>query len=78
MKTENPNPAQRLLGYIGEIDESFVEEAEIMVFTPKKKTSKKKYGTLVAGLSGLAAAAYFISRSRNRKTMLTAIEEALT
>ena len=73
MNIENLNQAERLFMYLGEIDDNIIAEAEAILpafqATGKKKRVERvvKYSTIVVGISGVVAAAYFLSRIRTKK-----------
>ena len=61
--------AMKLLMYLGEINEVFIEEAETTIFPSKKKSSPSvlKYGGIAAGVVGVCASAYFLNKLRTGK-----------
>jgi len=64
MNTENRDKAERLLTCFSEIDDDLIEEAEIADTIAQKVGRKRliKYGAVTAGISGVAAAIYFLLR----------------
>jgi len=70
MNIENLNQSEKLFMYLSEIDDRFITEAETIIPAfqiTSKKEHMVKYSTIVAGISGVVAAAYFLTRIRTRR-----------
>lgn len=74
MNKANLSKAEKLFSYLGEIDDSLIEEAEAFIsfFQKTGRNRLVKYGAIAATASGVAAAAYFLLRARAGKNASTA------